>query len=537
MQRRDFLKTTVSLAALSSIPSKGLAKGSEWVAKKLNDDLPIARVSADESSSLDFNGDNIDRPHDILWNIDGYIDKKGGEPAVTEELDVIVVGGGIAGLSSAYYLRNKKVALLEFDTRLGGNSKGELYKDACYSIGAAYLCEPAEGTPLDALLKELNIHDKARKENGEDTSVFFKDRVAKPFWQGATTADAHSDFKKFHNRLSEIYNEVDFSFDGAFAKEHDRLTVDEWVAKEFGELHPHLLEYLQLYGWSSFCGSTDELSAFQYLGFISAETGAILAYPGGNAYVAHKMAQQIRKDAGENSLRSGCMVMRVKTEKDSVTVLFEDGMGVLKKARARHVVMACPKFVANRLIPELSKEQSDTMRMLPYRAYLVGNVITKKPFQTPSFELYCLKGSVPPSPTAMRRGDRNFTDICFGTWAQQDQTEHSVLTLYHGIPYDGARQFLFNPISHDKYRDKYLADVEPILKGLNLTMNDIHGIRMTRWGHAVPLSRKGMIVDGTAQLAATPVKNLIHFAHQDNWMTPCFEASHQAALDVIQLIK
>lgn len=537
MQRRDFLKTTVSLAAFSSIPTKGLAKGSEWVAKKLNDDWPIARLSSNESSSIDFNGDNIDRPHDILWNIDGYLEKKGGEPAVTEELDVIVVGGGIAGLSSAYYLRHKKIALLEQDTRLGGNSKGELYKDACYSIGAAYLCEPAEGTPLAGLLKELGIHYKARKEHGDDTSVFFKDRVAKPFWQGATASGAQDDFKKFHKRLVEIYNEADFSFEGDFAKTHDKLTVDEWVAKEFGDLHPHLLEYLQLYGWSSFCGSTEELSAFQYLGFISAETGALLAYPGGNSYVAHKMAQQIRKDAGENSLRSGCMVLRVQTEQDSVTVVYEDGMGVIKKARARHVVMACPKFVARRLLPEMNREQAEIIHMLPYRAYLVGNLFTKKSFQTPSYELYCLKGNVPPAPTPMRRGDRNFSDICFGTWAQQDQTEHSVLTLYHGIPYDGARQFLFYPGSHDKYRDKYLAEVEPILKSQGLSMNDVHGLRLTRWGHAVPLARKGMIVEGTAKAASTPVSKLIHFANQDNWMTPCFEASHQAALEAAELIK
>jgi len=537
MQRRDFLKSTVTIAALSSLPAKSLAKGSQWVSDKMTDDWPIARLSAAQSSSLDFNGDNIDRPHDILWNIDGYLEKKGGEPAVTEELDVVIVGGGIAGLSSAYYLRDKKMALLEQDTRLGGNSKGELYKDACYSIGAAYLCEPSEGSDLDTLLKDLGIADKARTEHGDDTSVFYNRKFNKPFWDGVTAPDAKEDFRKFHKRMKEIFNEADFSFDGDFAKTTDTLTMEEWVAKEFGSMHPHVMEYLQLYGWSSFCGSTDELSAFQYLGFISAETGALLAFPGGNSYVAHKMAQKIRKDAGEKSLRSGCMVMRVKTEGDSVTVVYEDALGVIKKIRARHVVMACPKFVARRLIPEMNAEQAHTIQFLPYRAYLVGNIFTKKPIQSPSYELYCLAGKVPPSPTPAKRGDRSFTDICFGTWAQQEQTEHSVLTLYHGLPYDGARQFLFYPGSHDKYKGKYLTDIEPVLSALNLTSNDIHGIRLTRWGHAVPLSRKGMIVDGTAKFAATPVGSRIHFANQDNWMTPCFESAHQAALEVAAIVK
>ncbi|XGC79919.1 flavin monoamine oxidase family protein [Bdellovibrio bacteriovorus] len=536
MQRRDFIKSSLSIAAISSLPTKGIAQGSTWVSKKLTDDLPIAKVDAGQNNSLDFNGDNIDRPHDILWNIDGYIEKQGGEPAVTEELEVAIIGGGISGLSAAYYLRNKKMVLLEQDTRLGGNSKGELYKDVCYSIGAAYICEPAAEAPLAGLLNELGITDKARRETSEETSVFFKNAIKSPFWQGATAPGSEADFKKLHKRLVEIYNEADFSFEGDFAKEYDQLTVDQWVEKEFGDLHPHLKEYMQLYGWSSFCGSTEELSAFQYLGFLSAETGAILAFPGGNAYIAHKMAQQTRKEAGENSLRTGCMVLRVQTDKDSVTVLYVDEMNVLKKIRAKHVIMACPKFVARRLLPEMSDEQSTAAKFLPYRAYLVGNVLTKKPIQSPSFELYCLQGNVPPAPTPMRRGDRNFSDICFGSWAQQDKTEHGVLTLYHGIPYDGARQFLFNPNSHDKYKSKYLADIEPVLASLKLSAQDIHGIRLTRWGHAVPLSQKGLISSGSAKKAAAPIGKRIHFANQDNWMTPCFEAGLQAALEACQAI-
>ncbi len=157
--------------------------------------------------------------------------------------------------------------------------------------------------------------------------------------------------------------------------------MDEWVEKEFGDLHPHIKEYLQLYAWSSFCGSTDELSAYQYLSFIAAETGSILAYPGGNSYVAHRMAQRIRKEAGKSALRSGCLVLRVKTEGDSVTVVYEDGMGALKKVRASHVIMSCAKFVARRVIPEMSQEQGNAIQMLPYRAYLVGNLMTKIRFK------------------------------------------------------------------------------------------------------------------------------------------------------------
>lgn len=537
MQRRDFIKNAIAATALSSLPSKGLAKGASWLSTKLTDDWPIARLSDSESSSADFNGDDISRPHDLLWNIDGYLAQKGGEPKVTENLDVVIVGGGIAGLSSAYYLRDKKIALLEQDRRLGGNSKGELYKDVCYSIGAAYLCEPAPDSAESWLLNDLNIFDKARRESSAETSVFFNRNFRSPFWKGASDPSAVKDFKKFHNRLIEIYNEADFDYGSSFASEHDDLTAEEWLYKEFGDIHPHITEYMQLYGWSSFCGSIDELSAFQFLGFIGAETGPLMAFPGGNSYIAHKMAQKIRKAAGDKSLRSGCMVLRVATEGDSVTVLYEDGMGALKKVRAGHVIMACPKFVAKRLIPEMDSEQVLAIENLPYRAYVVANIITNQPIQSPSYELYCLQGKVPPSPTAMNKGDRSFSDICFGSWAQQDQTQHGVLTLYHGLAFDGARQFLFSPSSHDKYKANYLNDVEPILNAMDLGPDDIQGIRLTRWGHALPLSRSGLINEGSPQAASASIKNRIHFANQDNWMNPAFETAHQAALQAASLIR
>lgn len=529
MRRREFLKNTVSLAALTSLPTQSLAKSSEWLATKLNDDWPIARITSEESSSLDFNGDNIDRPHDILWNIDGYLEKKGGEPPVSEELDTLIVGAGISGLTAAYYLRNQNIAVLEQDTRLGGNSKGELYNGSCYSIGAAYICEPHKNSAIGDMLQDLDILDRGRKEGGNDATVFFNRAFSPSFWDGTTTPGSKEVFKKFHRRLSEIYNESDWSFTGSYAKEYDRLNVDQWIQKEFGELPQHLQEYLQLYGWSSFCGSKDELSAFQYLGFLGAETDAIRAFPGGNSYIAHKLAQKIRNVSGERSLRSGCMVLKVNYESDSVTVVYEDSIGGIKKIRARHIVMACPKFIAKRVIPEMPASQANVISSLTYRAYLVANLITKRSFASPSFELFSLKGQVPATPTPMNKGDRTFTDICFGSWAQQDQPQNGVLTLYHGIAYDGARQFLFNPASHDKYRDKYLSDATAVLAALNISKEDLQGVRLTRWGHALPVAFKGLIANGSAEAASSSIGARIHFAHQDNWMNPCFETAHLVA--------
>lgn len=535
MQRRDFLKSSLSVAALSTLPLPKAAQAASLVSENLHDDLPIAKIETPSSS--DFNGDTPTRPHDILWDVNGYFVKKGGEPEVSEDLDVVIVGGGVAGLTAAYQLRHKRIALIEQDVRFGGNAKGELYKDACYSIGSAYLCEPSEKSALGRLLSDLGIWDRSRTESAAETSVFYKNAVQKPFWEGATDPGLADEFRQFHARMKEISQDADFDVaTSTWAQANDKITMEDWLNQEFPRLHPHIKEYLQLYGWSSFCGSLDELSALQYLGFISAETGSLLAFPGGNSYILHKMAQKIRAEAGAHSLRSNSLVMRVKNVADHVEVIYENALGELKKIRAKSAIIACPKYVANRIVPEITAERSRLMRSLPYRAYLVANLFTKKPLKTPSYELYCLEGAAPRSPTPARPPKRSFTDICFGSWAQNDATSHGVFTLYHGIAYDGARQFLFHPNSHTKYRDQYLRDIPPILGGLGLTSADIHGLRLTRWGHALPLSTSGMLVDGTAAAASAPIGS-IYFANQDNTMNPCFESAFYAAMEAAESVE
>ena len=76
--------------------------------------------------------------------------------------EIVVVGGGIAGLAAAWRLKDQSVTLLEASDRLGGTSAAGTWKDTRFAIGAHYeLAYPETfGNKLIQALQELKVIKK-----------------------------------------------------------------------------------------------------------------------------------------------------------------------------------------------------------------------------------------------------------------------------------------------------------------------------------------------------------------------------------------
>ena len=61
-------------------------------------------------------------------------------------LDAVVVGGGIAGLASAWDLRNRDILVLEASDRLGGRIRSEARDPYWLNLGAHVFSGPGSAT-------------------------------------------------------------------------------------------------------------------------------------------------------------------------------------------------------------------------------------------------------------------------------------------------------------------------------------------------------------------------------------------------------
>lgn len=538
--RRQFMMLMGALGLYSVIPQR-LAAQSQTLASTAD---PIQQLGSLNFQSFEFNGDNIDKPHEGLWNPDGVAERQGGWPVANEKQDLVIIGGGISGLLSAYYFRDRKPVVLELDKYFGGNSKGEVFNNSTYAIGAAYITVPEKDSEIAQFLQELDLFSAAKHEASDETVSYYRKKLMKGFWQGVTDPERAQDFISVGERLEHLYAEAypdipwspESSISQAEFNRLDQMSFAQWLKQEFKNLHPHIEEFFELYSWSSFTATSTEISAAQMLNFILSELDGVLAFPGGNAAITQRLYDQAKINLGDSRLRTECLVIKVALNNQGALVYYMDKNNKLKAIQAKKVIMACQKFVAKTLCVDMPASQLKAIDQMFYRGYVVANAIYNKKIKSPGFDIFCFEGKAPEEPSAMRPSNRSFSDVVFANWAAKGEAKNTILTLYRPLPYDGARQFLFSPMAHEKHLKAIQDGLRSFEGSVGFQPVDLKGVRLTRWGHSLPVAMPGFLSSGLADKVNAPIGNTIFFANQDNWANPAFESSFAAVRSLLPLV-
>ena len=281
-------------------------------------------------------------------------------PKRTERHEVVIVGGGIAGLSAAWRLQKRGFSdfvVLEMEKSTGGNARWGENEITAYPWAAHYVPVPGSGAPLvHELFEELGV---LRGGEWDEQTLCHtpKERLyLYARWQpdlepyvGTSRGDT-AEFQRFYLLMDEyrqrgwftIPSEEGLRRAGKKAEALDRMPMEQWLAAQ-GFRSPYLRWYIDYCCRDDYGALARETSAYAGIHYFASrlphEPGP-LTWPAGNGWIVERLLERL-----QNHVRTAAMVYQILPERRFARVLTE-----ICVYEARWVIFAAPTFLAPYLV-------------------------------------------------------------------------------------------------------------------------------------------------------------------------------------------
>jgi monoamine oxidase len=497
MQRRQFLATAASAATAVLLP------GCHDAPRELEGG---------------FTGVNIERGHalrDLL---------QGGNipaPAVVRRAQVIIAGGGVAGLAAARSLRLAGVddfSLLELEDSAGGNSRGGAVNGITCPLGAHYLPVPGDDArEVQDLLEELGLrqrvagrwqYDERHLCHSPQERLFFDgewqegllpvhgvaEATLAQYRRFAQAVDAESRAARFAMPALKLWGSKQSLAQSQQAL--DAITFAQWLAQQ-GLDDEHLRWYLDYCCRDDYGAGTARVSAWAGIHYFASRHGfhapgdavdeareSVLTWPEGNGWITAQLAAPLR--AG-GQLRTGTSVLRITEGRHGVEVdALNHATGKVERWQAPRCIVALPVWVAARVVHNPPAFLAAAAQRLQTAPWLVANMhisapLTDRPGAAPAWDsvLYA-------DPTA---GGLGYVDAGHQRLdVRATLAGPTVLSYYQAlgdVP-DGRQQLATRPWQH--WAEAALAALAVPHPDLR---ERITRIEITRYGHAMAIPLPG----------------------------------------------
>ncbi len=463
--------------------------------------LPLLGCTEPHQITGGFTGVNPERGHLLRQ------DKAWPAPSVLHKTEVLIAGGGVAGLAAARALRLKgqdDFAVLELEDSAGGNSRGGSVGGIACPLGAHYLPLPSDAAPeVQDLLEELGLrrrvagrweYDERHLCHSPQERLFFNGE-----WQDGllpqqgVSAATLAQYQKFSDLVAQAQQQARWTIpvsNKPLAPVQLALAAITFIAylDQHGLTDAHLRWYLDYCCRDDYGAGIARVSAwagmhyfasrhgFAVPGRESAERENLLTWPEGNAWLIRRLAAPLKE-----RLHTGRVIVRVASVKHGVEVdAFNSASQTLERWQAQRVIVALPIFVAARVVQEAPDFLRQAAAQTVYAPWLVANIHIKA-------ALHDRPGPAPSWDNVLYGDARNTPGLGYVDAMHQSLqavTGPTVLTYYRALgdlP-EGRSLLLTRP---------WQAWRDDILRELSLAHPDLAAkatrIDITHYGHAMAL--------------------------------------------------
>jgi oxygen-dependent protoporphyrinogen oxidase len=294
--------------------------------------------------------------------------------------DVVIIGGGIAGLSAAWRLRHRDVLLLEASDRLGGRMRSEPCGEYWLNYGAHLF--PGPGSLVDGMTRECGLETVPVTGNmmglALGSTLLTRGRVETyPFRLPLSLRDRFA-FAKAGLKVQRAvarYHQVGQGFDF-----EDGRTFGEFL----GPLPPAVGEIFacaahrataELFQLSAGCG-------IGLFALVWGGKGSLIARNllGGSG----RLPEALGRELGERA-RTGCRVHAIRPDGAALLVDHDGG-----EVRARHVIVAAQALNAAPLVAPVAEQAAAALSQLSYGAFVSVAVQTCETSAMPYDNVYAI---------------------------------------------------------------------------------------------------------------------------------------------------
>ena len=467
--RRDFIKFIVAGSVAAGCPI---------------DQTLLAAPDSKAAGVPLVHGEHFEVCHEIR---DGHQFER---PDATRKADVVIVGGGVAGLSAAYFLRGKDWLLLEKESHFGGNAFQEEFEGQPYATGSAYAYKDDYG---DQLMRELGV--KLLPVNNPDPTIVNNTWVPDTWRTGIDKLPYPKEVRDSFHKFAQDMGKIDLR---ARFRELDTEPFSKYTAP----YAPEIAQWFDGAGLSNWGATTEETSAMLGIGTVQAATSDAadnrVILPGGLGCITHKLVEVLQPKYKERMLEDVAVVAVVQ-DKDAVRVTYLHE-GRLITAAAKVVLMCAPKHITSRIVMGLPYEQKTAMRRYRYAPYPVVNAIFDEPIYNRGYDTWC------PGNT--------FTDFIVSDWTVRNnpgyQQKHNILSFYTPLR-ESQRSTLLDEEDCKSLAARVLADFQKLMPEFNV---DPVEVRVYRRGHPMFMAVPGQYTKN--RLAAAHPMDRVFFGNSDS---------------------